>query len=75
MKSFLLGMAGGFLVLLVAAVLIPTYTDYSDRAITTDMLRDVRPVQEAIEKKLIGNHTARIQGAGGPVGRRLFIFG
>jgi hypothetical protein len=53
MKSFLFGIAGALLVLILAAVLIPFYSDYSDRAITGEILISVKELQGDIEKQLI----------------------
>ena len=52
MKSFLLGALGTILVLTIAAVTIPLYSDYRDKAQTTEMLESLADLQSNIAVKL-----------------------
>ncbi len=52
MKCFLKGVAGAVLLLIASAIIIPGYSDYSDRIITNEMLSSVKPLQAAIEIQL-----------------------
>ncbi len=53
MKCMLLGMAGAFIILLLAAIFIPAYSDYTDRAITSEILISIKDLQRNIEGKLL----------------------
>ena len=53
MKCFLKGMIGAFVVLLIAAIAIPQYADYSDRAKSDDMLHSIDPLKQKLASLLI----------------------
>lgn len=53
MKSFLLAASGTLSILLIAAVVIPVYSDYTDRAQTSEMLMSIKNLQKEIEKQII----------------------
>lgn len=52
MKPFLLGVFGALLVLVLAVILLPLYSDYSDRVMTERMLITLGPLKESIENQL-----------------------
>lgn len=57
MKSFLLGIGGMLTVLVLAAIIVPQYSDYTDRAITHEILVSIEPLKRDIEKQLLQNKT------------------
>jgi hypothetical protein len=52
-SCFLRGILGGSVVLLAAAVAIPQYADYKERAANTDIFNEALPLREAIEARIV----------------------
>ena len=53
MKSFVHGLLGALTVLIVAAIIIPQYSDYTDRGISTVIIHFIKPEQAKIETSLL----------------------
>lgn len=62
MLCFIKGGFGMLFVLILAAIVVPMYCDYTDRVITSKMLISVKPLQEAIEIEIKNNNKKSIVG-------------
>ena len=53
MKSFMLGALGALFMLVISAIIMPQYSDYTDKARTASSLEQVEPLKALIEKSLL----------------------
>ena len=60
MKCFAKGVLGALIVLILAAIAIPQYSDYTDRAITNQVLYSVESIKSSIEKQLLINQPVKL---------------
>ena len=53
MKSFFVGVFGAILVLAIAAVVIPQYSDYKARTISYEIMNSLEPLQNQVSNQLM----------------------
>jgi hypothetical protein len=63
-SCFLRGVLGALVVLLAAAVAIPQYADYKERAANTDIFNEALSLREAVEERIFKLGTVENSGHG-----------
>ena len=60
LKCFFSGMVGAILVLVCVMLILPFYSDYRDRAVTSELLVSITPIKIEINDLLIKNEEINI---------------